>query len=265
MEPDIQALRENLRALEEGGHQNGATPAHGFLRFGIDEIDQSLGGGLRRGALHEAYAHTTSAAAALALFAAASVYQSEGKNPSILWVRQKAVCSETGELHAQGLAQHGIDPGNLIFVRAHDIAGLLSAGLDAVRCAALGGVILECWGTSPALDLTATRRLALAADRSGVTPILLRMACEPQPSAAHTRWQVAAAPSRPLLANAPGCPSFNLTLLRNRAGTAGQRWRVEWDHERRQFQSVPPLSGGLVSVPVRRQVESAGRDLERTG
>ena len=73
----------------------------------------------------------------------------------------------------------------------------------------------------PLLDLTASRRLALAAEQSGVTLLMLRLEAEPVPSAADTRWAVSAAPSQALEANAPGPPQLEIELLRRRVGPFG--------------------------------------------
>ena len=78
--------------------------------------------------------------------------------------------------------------------RPPDAKALLEGAADAARCPGLGALIVECWGKCPALDLTASRRLALAAEQSGVTLLLLRLEAEPVPSAADTRWAVSAAP-----------------------------------------------------------------------
>src|SRR3546814_12065708 len=111
-----------------------------------------------------------------------------------------------------------------ILGRAPDDVSLLRCAADAARCAGLGVVIAECWGHPRVLDLTATRRLTLAAEKSGVTILLLRMDAEPMPRAADTRWQVRAAPSQALEANAPGHAALEIELLRRRAGPAGMRW-----------------------------------------
>jgi hypothetical protein len=58
---------------------------------------------------------------------------------------------------------------------------------------------------------------------------------EPSPSAAHTRWQVMAAPSMALEANAPGRPAFDLTLLRHRGGRDGLHIIMEWDRDTGSF------------------------------
>ncbi|MEO1198283.1 MAG: hypothetical protein AAFX39_03465 [Pseudomonadota bacterium] len=254
-----------MAALEQSFARH-CEAAEEHVAFGIQEIDHILHGGLKCGALHEAISERAAGAPALAGIALGVLQRLKTQQDrSAVWIRQRAIETETGALYPHGIIPLGFDPGDLIVVRAQSVTDALSAGLDAVRCASLSAVVLETWGTPKALDLTATRRLALAAERSGVTPILLRVGADPQPSVAHTRWQVVSAPSRPLPANAPGRPAFDLTLLRNRAGAFGQHWRVEWDHETRQFQSIPPLSRGVVSVPVRRPAQPPATPLAQTG
>jgi protein ImuA len=92
--------------------------------------------------------------------------------------------------------------------------------------------------------LTASRRLVLAAEQSGVTLFLLRLDAEPVPSAADTRWAISAAPSQALEAKAPGAPMFEIELLRRRAGPSGMRWRLEWNRDRLIFRE-PTLPGAM--------------------
>ncbi len=153
-------------------------------------------------------------------------------------------------MHGPGLADLGLDPARLILGVLPDAKALLRAGVDALRCSALGAVILELGGNPALLNLTSSRRLALAAEASGVTPLLLRVrAARPSPSAAQTRWQVSSAPSAPLAADAPGHPALTLGLLRQRGGPAGLDWNVEWDRDAVCFRpaALPgarlPLSG----------------------
>ncbi len=70
-------------------------------------------------------------------------------------------------------------------------ADALRAGCDALSCKGLGAVVIEVVGNPKVLDLVASRRLTLAADRSGVSAILLREGACPAPSSAETRWVVA--------------------------------------------------------------------------
>ena len=119
----------------------------------------------------------------------------------------------------------------------------------------LGALIVEAHGKCAGLDLTASRRLALAVEQSGVTLLMLRLEAEPVPSAADTRWAVSAAESSALDANAPGPPMFEIELLRRRAGPSGMRWRLEWDRDQSIFRE-PALPGAMVSLPSRGPVSA---------
>jgi protein ImuA len=248
----------------------GAIPrgqAQAALRpLGLDGIDQALGGGLPAGRLHEVFAHEAQDEASAMGFAVMlaqclTLDRGTGGAPSrqgaaadmplpILWLREEAAQRRAG-LHGPGLADLGLDPGRLILGVLPDARALLRASVDALRCVALGAVVLELGGNPPLLDLTASRRLALAAEASGVTPLLLRLSgATPGPSAAQTRWDVACAPSAPIAADAPGHSALTLGLLRQRGGPAGLDWNVEWDRDAVCFRpaAVPgtrlPLSGG---------------------
>ncbi|MDJ1009266.1 MAG: hypothetical protein QNJ13_15730 [Paracoccaceae bacterium] len=263
MTPTLTRLRRRIDAVAApAGRRGGSESA---IRLGAETLDRRLGGALLRGSLHELFAATTPDAAALTGFAAGFACRVAGRGHKIVWVRQSFTDTETGGLFMPGLAALGLDPGRLVAVRVRRPEDVLRAGLEAARCGALGAVVIDIWGRPGVLDLTATRRLALAASRSGVTPLLLRTGAAPQPSVAQTRWQVAAAPSAPLAANAPGRPAFAVTLLRNRAGASGQRWHLEWDHERQRFGDLAALSRPLDAVPLKRPAEAPEAALARTG
>lgn len=218
--------------------------------------------GLSRAALHEFYAAaeadapaTTGAALAFARLAA------DGR--PVLWVRHEALDREAGAPYSPGLAELGIDPARLIFVRARDVQAALQAGLDGARCAAPGAVVVELRGEAKELDLTASRRLVLAARASGTSVLLARSAAQPQPSAAETRWRVRAAPSRALAANAPGHPAFYLSLLRHRGGRAPGEWHLEWNRDKGCFAdgNAAPLSRGVVPVSFDRPRGAGGDEM----
>lgn len=162
-----------------------------------------------------------------------------------------------GVTQANGWAELGGIPGDALMALLPDSRALLRAAVDALRCASLGAVIVESWGAMREMDLTASRRLALAAERSGVPLLMLRIDATAVPSAAQTRWRVAAAPSRELPGKAPGLPTFDVTLLRQRAGQSGFTWRLEWDRDRRIFREAP-LSGVVVSVPANGSAAAGG-------
>ncbi len=92
-------------------------------------------------------------------------------------------------------------------------------------------MLIELHGRQPLLDLTATRRLTLAAAETGTMVLIARDAGHERPGAAQTRWRVAAAPSTALEADAPGPPAFALTLTRHRGGREGAHFLLEWDRD----------------------------------
>ena len=215
------------------------------IAFGAETLDERLDGGLAQAALHEIYGGTGDAASATA-FALLLAWRARKAKP-IFWVREEKAARLGGKPYGHGLAGLGIDPNALLLVNAPDSVAALRAGADISRCNAAGAVIIEPIGKAPALDLTASRRLTLAAGHSGVMTVLLRTGVEPVPSAAHSRWQVASAPSMPLPANAPGQPAFHVKLLRHRGGIAGIEARLEWNRDRQSFDQAP-LSGGVPAV-----------------
>lgn len=229
----------------------------GQVAFGAEGLDAQLGGGLAKAALHEIYAAAALDATSAAAFALLLAWRASKGKP-ILWVREQVSARRGGKPYGHGLAELGIAPDCLFLVQAPDTIAALRAGADITRCGAIGAVIIEPIGKASALDLTASRRLALAAGQTGVMTLALRTGAEPVPSAAHTRWRVASAPSTPLPANAPGSPAFDVTLLRHRMGIAGIEARLEWNRDRQCFDQAP-LSGGVPAAAA----GGAGQAVER--
>jgi protein ImuA len=252
MSDHLSSLRQQLAALALTGAE-GAVRARreDLFALGFEALDRHLGGGLARGALHELYAERLTDTAAATACGLALAVRAGGARP-LVWVRQAFLNGETGAPFGPGLAEHGLDPARLILVSAPKGQEALRAAAEAVRCRAVGAVILELWGEPRALDLTASRRLSLAAAQSGTPLFLIRVNAQPVASAATSRWQVSASSSVALEANAPGHPAFVMTLLRHRAGSQPRTWLVEWNREQQAFAPRGPISGGVVYVPGRR-------------
>lgn len=241
--PTLAALRAHVAALD------GPKPAEGQrFALGVGSLDQRLGGGLPRARLHELFAVSAEDRAALAGMAL-MLAMCAGDGP-LLWIRQESGVRMAGLIYGPGLAELGFDPGRLIEIVAPDEAGLLRAAGDAVRCAALSAVLIEPAGER-GLDLTASRRLAVAAEKSGVTILLLRGVAEPAPSAAYSRWRVRSLGSAALEAGAPGHPAMEIELLRHRGGVAGLRACLEWNRDELAFRETT-LSGAALPFPVGR-------------
>ncbi len=135
-----------------------------------------------------------------------------------LWVQDRMAILEAGRLYPPGL-----DATDLIHVAARDSQGALWAMEEGLRCASIGAVIGELYGDPQTLDFTATRRLAVAAERHGVAALLIRLGGHANLSGARFRWRVASAPS---LANqfnprAPGAPAWEAELFRARGAQPG--------------------------------------------
>ena len=150
----------------------------------------------------------------------------------VLW------CLPHQDLYGPGLAAHGLDPARIVLVRAPRDAEILWAMEEGLRAPGIAAVVGEV-GT---LAAVASRRLQLAAERSGITAFLLRrwrdggQATRERvlPNAAVTRWRIAVVPSSP-----PPLPSHAPTLTlprwRGREGEGGgwgpgvgrPRWQVE--------------------------------------
>ncbi len=236
--PDIAALRALARA------DGPRVAAHPAFASGCVSLDTALGGGLARGRLHEIFARERDAGAA-AGFATMLAVRAVPPGGALLWLRTERAEARCGALYAPGLMMLGVEPDDLLLAVLADDVAVLKAAADALGCAALGAVVIECWGSPRVLDLTATRRLSVAAAASGVPALMLRLDAEPTPSAAETRWRVTPGLSAALDAGAPGHPVLELELLRHRSGPAGVTWRVEWTHDARALRAAP-LSGAVV-------------------
>ena len=203
----------------------------------IAAVDDWLLVCLRRDVLNEAYAETREDAAgamALALLVAWLNYSRGGSGNRrrdgrpIIWARESAGPSLP---YGPGLIELGIDPAVITLLLLPDSRAVLRAALDSVRQGAAGTVLIELRGRQPLLDLTATRRLALAAQDNATMVWLVRGEAQPVPSAAQTRWGVTHAP-----AEMGTHPAFDLTLLRHRGGRDGLHIRMEWDRDTASFQ-----------------------------
>jgi protein ImuA len=203
----IASLRAQIARI---GHYDAPRTAR-TIPFGIEDIDRF--GGLLMGSLHEVAGAgpDTEHGAAAALFLAGVLARMEGP---VLWVQQRP------DLFAPGLACAGLHPARVVFAEAgKDVLAAMEEGLAHPGLAAVVG---EYTGR---LSLVASRRLQLGAEKSGVMAALLRRSRifnDPElaaPSAAVTRWRIAALPSDPPLPHAPSVPGLGRAL-----------WRLELTH-----------------------------------
>ncbi|MBL0923215.1 MAG: hypothetical protein IBJ12_01930 [Sphingomonadaceae bacterium] len=224
-----------------------AGAAQELLSLGAASVDDRLRGGIVRNGLHELTGAAPDDNFAVSAFALMLALRLPENGQRIFWIMDDSR-QLSGRLYPQGIAELGGDPGKMLLIRAANLRDALRATADCIKSKAAGAVILEAQGNARAIDLTATRRLALTAAEAGVLALLVRGGDAPSASAATTRWQIGSAPSQPLPADAPGLPAFDIRLLRHRSGIAPFEARVVWDHASRSFRNAP-LPGRL-SAPV---------------
>jgi len=255
----LASLRGSIERIE--AHGDAYSPRR--VALGHADADKTLQGGLALGAIHEVFAEAGRQSAAATGFVAGLAGRAAARRP-LVWVRQDFTEIESGALSMSGLAELGLDPRLLVTVRAADVEAALRTAADALACDALGAVVLEVWGQARQLDLVASRKLTLAAQTSGVTGLVLRMAAEPQPSTAETRWIVRAAHSPPAASwsSAWGAPVFDAQLVRNRHGPVG-RWIMEWKCDECLFAKPAAYPQPVAAAPAHRPHQAPARAQQR--
>jgi protein ImuA len=266
----IDRLRRRLWGLEAA---TGLMDECGApLLLGIPAIDDALGGGLSRGALHEIAAAGEAATAAatgfaLALAARPAALRGALRNAqrvvshrgpgNLVWVVEDLSLVENGAPYGPGLDGIGFPPERLITVAAARWRDVLWVMEEALRCRAVGMVIGEM--RARPIDQVATRRLALAAAAGGTLGLILRTAPDDAPSAAVTRWIVGAAASALFSGgdderwHGIGPPRLTAHLVRNRRGHLGA-WILEWNSVEQRFELAThsePVAGAAFDRPHR--------------
>lgn len=182
-----------------------AFPGQTFPRAGVHEfISNSL----------EQKAVTTGFVAALA----GKMIQADGP---CVWVGLKR------NVYPFALSQFGIEPHHVIFVDIKNNKDLLWAIEEALRCDVLSAVI----GEVGDLNLTESRRLQLAVEKSKVTGLLHRICPRVNGAVASVcRWRINSLPGQTPLPGV-GFPSWEVTIDKVRNGTPG-KWQITWENNR---------------------------------
>ena len=237
------------------------------IRFGLDSIDARLpGGGLAPGALHEILGHGPDTEhGTLASLLVGGLLAGHDPSRQVLWAMQD------DDLFAPGLANVGLHPDRLILAQCG--RSVLAVMEEALRHPGLVAVVGEVEGR---LGLTASRRLQLAAEASGVTAFAIRRSRrfdDPAllaPSAAVSRWRVSALPARrPCHAAQPGqLPDpmlsdrmlWRLELLRCRGTSFVSHWTVQACDARHRLEPPDRLS---LAAALADRPDQAPKDQER--
>jgi protein ImuA len=257
--PTLTRLRQTLAGIDPSLKPGFSG---GVREVGFDAgIDATLGGGLACSALHELAPAGPFHLSAASGFALALVALSGRGRGETLWITTDFAVCEAGGPYGPGFDLFGLAAARLIVLRVPRAVDALWAMEEALRCGALASVVMELTGEGSDADLTATRRLALAAreGKGSCLGLLLRHSFPSMPSAAATRWRIAAAPSQPDRFGGLGRAAFDLDLVKNRRGPCG-RWIITWDHHEHVFQPAIPVGVAQTAFdrPDRAPLERAG-------
>ena len=189
----------------------------------------SLQEGWTEGPLDAAATAFAAAAVAAAIAAAVAAGEPARRGP-VLWVQDRASRRSDGRIHEPGLRRAFRMDVPILHVRVGHPRDALRAMEEGACCAALSAVVGEVDGDAPALDLTATKRLALRARESGVPVWLLRSGKGGGLSAARMRWRLVSRPSEahPFDPGAPGTAAWTADLVRA-AGRSPGLWDLVHD------------------------------------
>jgi protein ImuA len=176
-----------------------------------------------KGAIHEFLSLVPEHAAACGGFIAGLLKALMEQGGACLWI------SASRMLFPPSLKVFGVAPDRIIFVDLQREKDVLWAMEEALKCEGLAAVIAEVQDIS----LTASRRLQLAVEKSGVTGLVIRNdARKLSTTACVARWQITPLESK-LEDGLPGVgfPRWKVELLKVRNGNPG-KWDIEWSSGR---------------------------------
>lgn len=224
---------ESLRALI-GDARSGNPVTHRQRRMttplGIDALDAVLPwGGLPAACLHEMIAGDIGAAATG--FCAHLLARIAGVGGTVVWCRPRMI-RHGPRLYAPGLLRFGLELSRLLVVHARSDTDVLWAMEEALRSGAPAAVLGETAAGAP----IALRRLQLAAERGGVTGLLLRpFGAATRAGPATTRWRIGAAPG-----GRSATARWQVQLLRC-AAVAPTQWLLDWSDETHRLTVAAPV------------------------
>lgn len=172
-----------------------------------------------KNAIHEFLTLAPEHAAACSGFIAGILHTLMQHGGACLWI------SASRSLFPPSLKLFGVEPHRIIFIDLQQEKDVLWAMEEALKCEGLSAVI----GEVREIGLSASRRLQLAVEKSGVTGLILRNdARRLSATSCIARWQIKPISSK-LENDMPGVgfPRWNVALLKVRNGNPGN-WDIEW-------------------------------------
>ena len=192
---------------------------------------------LKRGGLHEIKPEAYRDGPAALGFALAAIAEEAADRVAgrdlVLWCFTKHAAREWGRPYGPGLLASGLDPALVLIVEARNAETAAWALEEGLKSRVLIAALAEIEIKAPLI----ARRLSLAAQASRTPCLLLSGHQQSGLPGTLTRWRIAAkrSGSAPFDAQAPGAPSWQLTLERCRGEASGRSFIVEFSHESFRF------------------------------
>ncbi len=226
----VAALQRAVKGLHTFANVQ-APPGLGTADWGLP------GPGLAGGVLNEiaAAAHGDKPEALGFLFALTAAALRLRAGPAV-FVASRRCLADFGAPYGHGLVQLGLDAGRLLLVETKSDKDALWALEEALRSQSRSAMVAGAV-VGGSLDLTASRRLNLAAAPHATPLVLLRSSASTGTSAAATRWRIASAPAARDRFGALAHPRWRAALERCRNGRTG-KWLIEWNHVAHRFRLV---------------------------
>lgn len=171
-------------------------------------------------AIHEFVSDSNETASATSGFLAGLLSSIMNKSGLVIWI------NTTHAIFPPALKYFGVSPDKIIFIHLKKEKEIQWVMEESLKCKGLSAVVSEMNG----LSFTASKRLQLAIEESGVTGFVIRNNSHNlHPTACVTRWRITSLPGGSLPVGMPGVgfPRWNVELLKVRNGKPG-KWEVEF-------------------------------------
>lgn len=165
----------------------------------------------------------------------------------LLWCLTQEALAEWGAPYGPGLLRFGLDPAQILIVRARTVRDAAWALEETLKSGTASAVLGQATIPKPVM----ARRLGLAAKGGGLPCLLITEAKASALPGTVSRWRIASRPSRAAAFDprAPGHPAWHLTLERCRAEPPERSWTVEWSNETHRFHLAVPLADRAADAP----------------
>lgn len=160
--------------------------------------------------------------------------QTVSEERPILWISPRQAVREHGLPFGPGLLDWGIAPEHMILITPKTAQDALWTAEEGLKSGCLAGVIVE----NQDMDLTASRRLRLAAKEGSCPCMAISTAADPKAMTvpgADARWQILSVsspdPTYAKTRDTVGRPTLTLRCERHRHHREGTSFTTEYSHE----------------------------------